>query len=240
MDTSERIKLAAQRLFSQVGIEGVTVRDIVAAAALKNPGSLNYYFRSKEELIRQVICDAMGDANALWGARLAKIEASGGPTSLREVVSALVAWPLSNSPDGSVPHTARFLAMVLQTRTQMLRALTREMHYNEYDRALCHMRGFLTALPPDVVNQRVVFFFWSMTGFLAAYEAFADSDSQGDSIWDRTDPFENFVDSMVGMLGAPTCNPAPSLPAKINTAKHKTSAAVLRKAGRRPQPVKTR
>ncbi|MBK4738510.1 TetR/AcrR family transcriptional regulator [Noviherbaspirillum pedocola] len=206
VDTITRIKLAAQRLFARLGVEAVTVRDIVAAAQLKNPGSLNYYFRSKEELIRQTIVDAMGEANALWGKRLAVIEAHGGPSSLREVVSALVTWPLSKPADGSVSHTARFLTMVLQTRTQMLRTLTREMRYGEYDRALAHMRGFLRELPEEVVDQRLVFFFWSLTGFLAAYEAFIDSGSQGESIWSRTDPFENFIDSMVGLLNAPVGN----------------------------------
>lgn len=204
LDTSGRIKLAAQQLFATMGIEGVTVRDIVAAAQLKNPGSLNYYFRSKEELIRQVICDAMGEANALWGKRLADLEARGGPTSLREVVDALVAWPLTLYPGDGVPHTSRFLAMVLQTRSHMLRTLTREMEYREYDRGLAYMRSFLNGIPDAIVNQRLIFFFWALTGFLAAYEAFSDTGVTDDSIWTQTDPFGNFVDSMVGMLSAPS------------------------------------
>lgn len=231
MDTSERIKLAAQRLFAKLGVEAVTVRDIVAAAELKNPGSLNYYFRSKEELIRQVISDAMGQANALWGARLREIEAHGGPASLREAVSTLVAWPLSDSPDDCVSHTARFLAMVLQTRGQMLRSLTREMHYTEYDRVIAHIRRFLSDLPADVVNQRVVFFFWSLTGFLTAYEAFVDSGQHGDSVWSRTDPFENFIDSMVGMLQAPVGNSDQVKPAAKRAQSRRTAGAAALKSG---------
>jgi AcrR family transcriptional regulator len=202
LETSDRIKLAAQRLFAQKGLEGVTVRDIVAAADLKNPGSLNYYFRSKDELIRQVIAEAMGEANAMWGARLAEVDAAGGPTSLRDIVSALVVWPLSARTDGGANHTARFLAMVLQTRGQMLRSLTRELKYDEYDRALTHMRTFLEDLPREVVDQRLVFFFWSLTGFLSAYEASRNSDSPENSIWNATDAFANFTDSMVGLLRA--------------------------------------
>lgn len=203
IDTVTRIKLAAERLFARLGVEAVTVRDIVAAAQLKNPGSLNYYFRSKEELIRQMIVDVMGEANSIWGGRLAEVEAQGGPASLREAVGVLVTWPLSKPADGSVSHSARFLAMVLQTRSHMLRTLTREMRYGEYDRALLHMRTFLVHLPDGVVDQRLVFFFWALTGFLATYENFVDEGSKGESVWSSVDPFQNFIDSMVGMLCAP-------------------------------------
>ncbi len=203
MDTSDRIKLAAVRLFAKLGVEAVTVRDIVAAAELKNPGSLNYYFRSKEELIRQVIIEAMGQADKLWGSRLAEVERNGGPLSLREVVEALVTWPLSEPLDGSISHTARFLGMVLQSRRPQVRALTREMNYKEYDRAVAYIRDFLSDFPPEIVAQRVIFFFWSLTGFLTAYEASIDSDKHKDSAWYRVDPFQNFVDAMVGMLTAP-------------------------------------
>jgi AcrR family transcriptional regulator len=203
MDTSDRIKLAAVRLFARLGIEAVTVRDIVAAAELKNPGSLNYYFRSKEELIRQVIVDSMGQANEIWGERLRAIEENGGPASLRDVVEALVTWPLSKPLDGSVSHTARFLAMAVQTRSQMVRSLTREMQYKEYDRAILYIRQFLDQFPEEVVAQRVIFFFWSLTGFLTAYEAYVDSEISPESVWNMVDPFRNFADSMVGMLTAP-------------------------------------
>ncbi|WP_429401455.1 hypothetical protein [Paraburkholderia sp. MM5482-R1] len=50
---------------------------------------------------------------------------------MREVVEALVIWPLSEPLDGSVSDTARFLAMAVQTRSQMVRSLTREMQYKE-------------------------------------------------------------------------------------------------------------
>ncbi|MGF6507970.1 TetR/AcrR family transcriptional regulator [Paraburkholderia sp. 32] len=218
MDTSDRIKLAAIRLFAKLGVEAVTVRDIVAAAELKNPGSLNYYFRSKDELIRQVIVESMGHANELWRRRLEAIEEEGGPGSLREVVEVLVTWPLSEPLDGSVSHTARFLAMALQTRGQTVRSLTREMNYTAYDRAIGHMRNFLSDLPQDVVAQRVIFFFWSLTGFLTAYEAYVDSEARDDSVWHNIDPFANFVDSMVGMLTAPVSKQVATMPKAKRTA----------------------
>src|ERR1700761_5693379 len=55
--TRERIKIAAQRLFAEHGIDGVSVRDIVAAAGQKNMASLHYYFQTKELLIKELIVD---------------------------------------------------------------------------------------------------------------------------------------------------------------------------------------
>jgi len=56
-DTREHIKLSARRLFAQRGIDGVTVREIVAASEQKNSGSLHYYFRTKDALVRELIVD---------------------------------------------------------------------------------------------------------------------------------------------------------------------------------------
>src|ERR1700686_5844006 len=56
-ETRARLKVAAQRLFAQRGIDGVSVRDIVAAGGQRNNGSLNYYFRTKEALILELIVE---------------------------------------------------------------------------------------------------------------------------------------------------------------------------------------
>ncbi|MGI4812835.1 MAG: TetR/AcrR family transcriptional regulator [Janthinobacterium lividum] len=203
MHISERIKMEAQRLFAIHGLEAVTVRDIVAAADLKNPGSLNYHFRSKEELISQVIREVMGEANALWGQRLAAVRDAGGPRELRDVVAALVVWPLSQNPDERNPYTARFLSNVVNSRAKMLSTFIRELKYQEYDRALQYMKGFLKHLPEPIVNQRLIFFYWSLTSFLAVYETVAEGGIKPDSVWSRADPFANFINSMVALLSAP-------------------------------------
>jgi AcrR family transcriptional regulator len=52
-DTRERILAAALTVFAERGFEAGTVRDITEAARV-NTAAINYYFRSKEELIRQV------------------------------------------------------------------------------------------------------------------------------------------------------------------------------------------
>ncbi len=49
VDTEEKIKEAAQRVFLEKGFDGATIRDIAEAAQI-NTALTNYYFRSKEKL----------------------------------------------------------------------------------------------------------------------------------------------------------------------------------------------
>ena len=49
VDTEEKIKEAAQRIFLEKGFDGATIRDIAEAAQI-NTALTNYYFRSKEKL----------------------------------------------------------------------------------------------------------------------------------------------------------------------------------------------
>ena len=56
-ETKNQIKAAAQMLFARNGIDAVTVQQIVDAAGQRNNAALYYHFRTKEELIRQMVVD---------------------------------------------------------------------------------------------------------------------------------------------------------------------------------------
>ncbi len=201
--TSDRLKDAAIQLFARNGLEAVSVRDIAAAANLKNAGSLNYYFRSKEELIRQLVAKVMGTADAYWKVGLEELQARAAAPSVRDIVRVIVSWPVPASGAGRTPSTARFLAMFVQNRRQTLRDLMRELGFIHYDRAFALLRTQMKDVPTPVANQRLVFLFWSSTAFLAAREAAMDSEHAEHTLWSTEDVLENFVDAMVGMLTAP-------------------------------------
>ncbi len=55
--TRARIIEAAGALFAEKGFKGITVRDI-ARSAETQPGALNYHFRSKEILYKEVVTEA--------------------------------------------------------------------------------------------------------------------------------------------------------------------------------------
>lgn len=53
-DTKAALIRAAERLFAEKGLGGVSVRDITLAAGARNQSALHYHFGGMEELIREV------------------------------------------------------------------------------------------------------------------------------------------------------------------------------------------
>lgn len=197
-NSSDRLKNAAIELFAKHGMDSVSVRDIAAAANLKNAGSLNYYFRSKDELVRQIVAEVMGVADGYWKTGLDDLLATSKSPTVRDLVRVIVSWPVPTSPG-----TARFLAMFVNVRREQLREIMLSLGYTNYDRALALVRARLKKLPPVVVSQRIVFFFWASTAFLAAREAAMDRTTNDHTVWSGKDVTESFVDAMVGMFEAP-------------------------------------
>ncbi len=60
METEDKIKAAAKKLFKQRGYAGTKTRDIAEEAGV-NPALLNYYFRNKDSLFGEVMKDVMRD-----------------------------------------------------------------------------------------------------------------------------------------------------------------------------------
>jgi AcrR family transcriptional regulator len=90
-DPRARILAAAQQVFAASGFEAATLREITDRAGV-NIAAVNYYFRSKDALVRQVLERLM---TPYVQARLAALDAceratDRGPPALEDVVSALV------------------------------------------------------------------------------------------------------------------------------------------------------
>ncbi len=54
-----RLLLAAEEVFAELGYEGATTREICHRAEVKNVGAINYYFQGKEKLYWEVVTRAM-------------------------------------------------------------------------------------------------------------------------------------------------------------------------------------
>src|SRR3954470_15653185 len=61
-DARESILDVAERQFAQNGVAGTTVRAITAEAGV-NVAAVNYYFRSKDDLYREVVGRRLGPLN---------------------------------------------------------------------------------------------------------------------------------------------------------------------------------
>jgi len=88
MSTKEKILDAAERLFSDNGFNGTSLREITSQAEV-NLAAVNYHFGSKKELIKAVMSRYMNELSPRLMSTLTSVQAKDKPT-LIEVFSAFV------------------------------------------------------------------------------------------------------------------------------------------------------
>jgi len=93
---------AAERLFSQNGIEGTSVREIVKEAGT-NLGAINYHFGSKDRLALEVFARRLEPVNRERIARLDALEAAAEPgkPTLEQILDALIRPVLDVDENGT-------------------------------------------------------------------------------------------------------------------------------------------
>ena len=107
--TKEQIVLAAERLFAEHGIDGVSLRQIGAAAGNGNNSAVQYHFGSKDRLVLAVFEHRLPRMRK----RRELLIAEHRPDDLRSWVACLVRWMLEQSElDGS--YFQSFVAMLHQ------------------------------------------------------------------------------------------------------------------------------
>ena len=101
IDTKTKLLNAAERLFSDKGIEAVSHRDIALAAAV-NLAALNCHFGSRQAFIRAVIKRRVEPINAHRLAALARAERQmgGAPVPTDKILEAFFG-PAVEDPNGS-------------------------------------------------------------------------------------------------------------------------------------------
>jgi AcrR family transcriptional regulator len=202
--TRDQIKLAARRLFALRGIHGVTTREIVAATGQKNSGSLHYYFRTKEALVRELIVDGARLIDQRRNAALDAAEAVGGPHTLREVLEILV-WPSTNlgEAEGEEDSYIRFISNLgLQERALLTEVLAGQWN-SGYQRCLDHIRRLACDVPEGILRQRLVFMSLALRAIMAAREAALDHRREHLRFWTAPETMENLIDSLEALLTGP-------------------------------------
>jgi AcrR family transcriptional regulator len=120
----QRLIAAAERLFAERGFNGVSVREIAAAAGV-NPAGVAYYFRGKEGLLAEVYrrhCQPMTEERYRL---LAAACARGRPPALAEVLEAFIRPALRRTGDGTAPVT-RLRAVLAAENSELLDQLVAE------------------------------------------------------------------------------------------------------------------
>jgi AcrR family transcriptional regulator len=77
IDAKTRLIFAGERLFASGGINGVSMREIAAAARQKNHAAVQYHFGSREGLIQAIFDYRMDEMEPTRGVMLAALERKG-------------------------------------------------------------------------------------------------------------------------------------------------------------------
>ncbi len=148
-----RILAAAMEVFAERGFAAATLRQITDRAGV-NIAAVNYYFRSKDELTRQVLDRASGPYVA---ARLAaldacEMEAREAPPLLERVLEALVrpTVTMTRAEDGSRP----LIGLLLQVRAQP-RESTRQFFFDRMDPAVDRFVAVLQRVLPELGREEI-------------------------------------------------------------------------------------
>ncbi len=228
VSTRQRIKIAARRLFALHGLDAVSIRDIVQAAGQKNAGSVNYYFRSKEALIAELIRDGADLLERDRNHRVDTLEAAGGPRCARDILEILIHFPQPDASSGGDETALRLLNMVMINHRDLLFEALQGGADRGTRRCLAHLRGFLPELPPAIVQQRLMLLMLNLFAVSSSREAAREQPTVWRSLWGQPASDQNLVDTMLGALTCPASpetlaamTPEAATPSLVHAARRK-------------------
>ena len=191
--------LAAERLFAEHGIAGVSLRQVVHAAGQKNMSAAHYHFGSRDGLLRAVMELRMSRINSCRSELLARAPPSSAGHDLRFYVEAFV-LPLSDQltprPEGN--YCLRFLEQYRHFPTDY--ELLLRLEPTAFQMAE-QIKRLLSYLPKPIAEARLNNAWSMIVAALAAMEEHM-SDSR---LRERDLPLlvADLVDTMTSALSAP-------------------------------------
>jgi len=198
--TRELLMVTAERLFAMNGVEGVTLREIQAAAGQSNSSVITYHFGSQAGLVRALLEFRYQKVNARRAELLQEARDRGVAGDPREAVWIIVR-PLIESIDAGemfVPFLARVSANT-RTFADYLPPQLPDSSLN----VLRAVPGLLPGLPERARAGREVQLYNSVLNLLAELARGHQRISEAQ--------LNNYVDGWVGMLTAPFSDPTAEL-----------------------------
>ncbi len=149
--TKAVVLATAERLFAELGLRAVSVRDITAAAGV-NLASVNYHFGSKDALVFEIFRRRTAELSRERARRLHQaIDRHAGSPPVREILEALIAPPLIWSRIGHERRTA--LQFIIRARSEGGEDVREVLRTD-----VSHLRPFADALlaaRPDLAPEEV-------------------------------------------------------------------------------------
>lgn len=213
-DASDAIKRIAMRLFAERGVDGVTVREIAAAAGQKNHGAVGYYFGTKEALVREIVADGAKVIDERRNAVLEKIEARGGPITVREVVDAIIYPSLEPLDEGIDDCYMRFLVMLMMTHNDLYIGTVGKRWNTGYQRALAHLRVLMPPIGARLKNQRLMFLGSYLAMIMALRQTTLSDTTREHSTWTKQETLDHLASTAAAMLTSP--DPQATVPPRFD------------------------
>ncbi|MCC6000587.1 MAG: TetR/AcrR family transcriptional regulator [Pararhodobacter sp.] len=214
-DTPARLKGAAIELFSRHGIDGVPVRAILQAALVRNSAGIHYYFRTKDDLIRELVKDALTRTRRARNAALDQLEASGQPITPHDIVRIIVHVETVGTGDpeqrSDLPigfGHMRFISVMQLNHRDMFLDAVRQEGDNSFQRCLEHIARALPDIPRRELNQRMIFFFQFAQAAVSMREAAFVADPSGGKLWGAPDALDNLIQALTAVFATPAARQA--------------------------------
>jgi AcrR family transcriptional regulator len=177
------VKCAALRLFSERGVDGVTVREIAELAGQKNHGAVAYYFGTKEALVRGIVEDGAKIIDERRNALLDELETGGRKPAIGEVIDAIIYPSLDVGAAGDDDCYLRFTQILHLTHQDLFESSVGNRWNSGYQRCLKLLRELMPPMPPELASQRLVFIGTYIAQILAARQTALADKSRKHTIW---------------------------------------------------------
>jgi AcrR family transcriptional regulator len=218
-DTRLRLIIAAEKLFGEKGIHGVTLKEINAAAGQRNESALHYHFGSKAALVEAILLFRATHIDAVRHERMEAMISAGEEKNVRAILRAtfLPMTELLDQEDGV--RFVRFLAQVLNDPDHDLPSLlTRGNKLPGVAKANALLFAALSGHPPEIARQRQRFLVEMMVNALAMWTRHHDPMDEAPA---RDFFVAGLFDSVEGFLTAPVSDETLDLLKKSQRKKEK-------------------
>lgn len=172
-DTKARILDATEKLFTEVGYEATSLRQ-VTSRAIVNLAAVNYHFRSKDIMMHAVLSRRLDPLNARRLALLDACEARWPGHAIRceHVMGALFVPALQMARDPAVggPSFLRLLGRVYSDTSPFIQQYLLEHYAPVYGRFFDAFARAIPALPRHELGWRLQFALKALAGVLAGEE----------------------------------------------------------------------